>query len=99
MIESIFWSIWWDIKTIFWRVQCWFKGHNEVRTSLSPEEYLQGNYCDRCYIDWPDEHNTLPMILNRSYIWVVEREWTWFEKLDIYLCENHSKRLPNWWSY
>ncbi len=95
MIKSEFWNKWWDLKVIFWRIQCWFKGHIEKRFYAWPDEY----YCDRCFINDPDEENTLPMVLNRLYIWAVERHWNWFDKLDEWLCENYSKRLPNWWSY
>ena len=93
-----FWNRWWQIKCRAWRVQCWFIGHNECWGSWYDRE---PDYCDRCYMKWPQDAVTLPRLLNRAYGWTVERDWGWFERLDCWLMETERTRrlLPHWWSY
>lgn len=94
-MASRFWNMWWNLKVALWRVRCWFRGHNEVARDWPSLD----TYCDKCFIDEPADRLDLPTILNHRYVWVVERNWQWFERFDIWLCDNHGKRLPHWWSY
>lgn len=57
------------------------------------------DYCDKCFINWPSEKTTMPVLLNRWYVWMVKRDWRWFEKLDAWLIFKHSNWLPGWWEY
>lgn len=79
------------------RVRCWLVGHEVVHGGRWTNE---PNYCPRCFIDWPSEHTTLPMLLNKGYCWLVERDWRWFDRLDEWFF-NHVPRKwwPSWWEY
>lgn len=96
-MKNLFWQLYFIVPR---RVRCWFVGHNE-RLEYYPAGYsfLADCYCDRCFVNEPADYSSLPNIMNRMYIWTVEQRWNWFDKLDGWLCKNHSKRLPDWWSY
>lgn len=76
------------------RIKCWFVGH-DVRGGVPYEP----DWCDRCYIEDPDDRRLLPGLLNRTYVWLVERDWAWFERFDDWMFDKHQKRLPSWWKY
>jgi len=50
-------------------------------------------------MDDPQDAKVLTNYLTAIYVWVVEQHWRWFDRLDEWLCENHSKRWPMWWEY
>ena len=86
----------WELKALFLRAWCWLAGHDErMGNALNYED----DYCAKCYISWPQDTSTLPDLLNRLYVWIVERDWQWFERLDMWLCTHYGKVLPRWWSY
>lgn len=58
--------------------------------------YLGDHYCRRCNTKRPFSI-TLPLLLNRCYCWLMSKEWNWFDKLDIWLCD--KCRMPRWWEY
>lgn len=77
-------------------VICFFVRHDET---TGDRFAYQPDYCDRCFVEWPQDRLTMPDILNRVYCWVVNRGWQWFDSLDVWLMENHNKKLPSWWEY
>lgn len=91
---------WWEyifkLKCWMHGVICFFVGHDEMagnRLNYQPD------YCDRCFVEWPQDKLVMPHILSRVYRWFVDRQWSWFDRLDDCLLENHSQRLPSWWEY
>jgi len=56
------------------------------------------DYCPKCFMEWPQDANELPKIFNGWYVWMIERNWKWFVKLDDWLII-HAKWLPSWWEY
>lgn len=91
---------WWDfvfrLKHKLHGIVCFFVGHDETTGN-----YLsyQPDYCDRCFIERPQDEMTMLHILSRVYHWFVDRQWSWFDRLDDWLLENYSQRLPRWWEY
>lgn len=85
----------WALRLVVKRFWCWCVGH-EVRTG---DGLAYCDYCDRCCVTRPQDLTTLSDLLRESYGWLVERNWEWFERLDDWLCENHSQKLPGWWEY
>lgn len=73
-----------------------FIGHNERRGNALN---YGADYCEWCHAEWPQGKVTLPYLLNVMYCWLVERNWKWFERMDMWLCLNHGKFLPHWWEY
>ena len=85
------WQFIWEITWLFPRkVWCFIVGHDECFGG-----YWEDDYCDRCYVDWPQDKITVPVLLNRAYCWAVEHGWP--EEIDLWLMK-HIK-LPNWWEY
>ena len=86
-------------KVMYWlrRIRCLFTGHNVCTELYSQDD----DYCSRCYADCPQELVTLPILLNRVYCWLVERDWKWFERFDLWIgqVEWRRRRLPSWWEY
>ena len=91
----------WKIKPLWLKAdvalkytQCFFKGHN-LRWG---ERYnYEPDYCDRCFVEWPQDQATLVDYLSRCYGFMVERDWRWFQRLDDWLWSKF--RMPGWWSY
>ncbi len=98
-IKSRFWEMNWQLKNRINRIKCWFVGHDLVWVDETERFYGHAAYCSKCYVDWPTEQNVLPAYLGRIYSWFIRRDWGWFEQLDLWLLNNHSKRLPKWWEY
>lgn len=84
------------IYRVWARFVCWFLGH-DVQQTYDPTTCGE-ELCWRCGVPYPQERITLPVLLNRTYGWLVERDWAWFNKLDLYLLD-FSIRLPSWWEY
>ena len=96
MLRDMLRGMLWPLEERWLRFSCWFIGHNErAGNALNYEE----DYCDRCFVPWPQDLVTLPDLLMRAYGWMVERDWAWFNRLDTWLVERHAQRLPSWWSY
>ena len=93
------WDAWWKLKRNVKWVACLFVGHNVYYGNRA--DNVPG-YCRRClYTDEErniDDGVTMPRLLNRTYCWLVERDWRWFEALDERAIK-HWKRLPSWWEY
>ena len=91
--ENKMWRIW-ELKWRIWktcrRAICWFVGHNKV--SGNPHE---DDYCDKCFIDWPQDRIALPTLLNQAYCWFVDHGWP--EALDLWLLKHFN--MPSWWEY
>lgn len=86
----------WKVELFFRRILCWFTEHKEV----SGEHWNYApDYCNRCFIDWPQDQKTLTSYLNVVYCWFVQRDWKWFERLDWWLCKKYGRFLPHWWEY
>jgi len=87
-----------DLQRKARRLRCLIIGHD-----IQFVHRLEGpEYCRWCWYtegEVPLDEPTLPGLLNRAYCWLVERDWAWFEKLDLWLINKHSRKLPNWWSY
>lgn len=83
----------WEVKHfVFKRAGCWFVGHDEkYGSALNYED----DWCDRCYISWPQDTVTLPVLLGRVYVWAVGHGWP--EWVDQWLMKH--VRLPGWWEY
>jgi hypothetical protein len=94
-LRGTFWEWRYQVSHRIQRVCCWFTGHKETWGSQYDRE---PDYCERCFLEWPQEASTLPKYLNRWYCWMVEREWHWFEKLDLWLL-GRPGWLPSWWEY
>ncbi len=86
----------WKIKLKWLRLKCFFTGHGEM---LGERWIYEPDYCPKCYMDWPQDRVALPKILNRIYVWLVNRNYDWFNRLDGWLLGEHSNRLPSWWEY
>ncbi len=86
----------WPLELKFRRVYCWLVGHD--RRSGEPMNY-EPAWCVRCLVEHPEDLCALPCLLSRAYAWMVERDWAWFNRLDMWLIEHHDKRLPSWWKY
>ena len=99
ILRGRFWEAGWQLKIRFNRVRCWFTDHGFVGADEIERFYSEADYCPKCYIDWPQERNTLSTHLRLIYVWFVLREWAWFDRLDLWLINNHGKRLPSWWEY
>ena len=99
MVIGKFWETHWRLKNRIKRIGCWFVDHDIVWPDEIERFYGQADYCPKCYMDGPEEANTLPTYLNRIYVWFVLRDWEWFERLDDWLMNNYNKRLPSWWEY
>jgi len=74
------------------KLKCWFIGHDEQMGGP-----YEPNWCCRCDCEEPAEKTTLPELLRRRYCWLVSKEWDWFDKLDMWLCDTY--RMPTWWEY
>jgi hypothetical protein len=94
----VFWDRFWWFRVRVARLWCWVVGHDECWGSAYDSE---PDYCRRCYVEWPQDKNTLPKYLNRWYCWMVEREWRWFAALDTWLWDHPRvlRRMPSWWEY
>lgn len=83
------------------RIACFVLAHNVQR---GEPEAREPDWCARCGYDADeiiirfDEAVTLPFLLWRTYHWLADRDWPWFERLDIWLW-NHTKRHPRWWKW
>lgn len=88
----------WKLEIMRLRLKCFLVGHDERTGGEGPPPY-EDDRCYRCFVTWPTDRIDLPTLLSRLYGWFVERDWRWFDRLDMWLCENYSARLPNWWSY
>jgi len=81
------------------RLWCLVVGHDVpcgTRWSYGPDR------CARCWYSESEinlEETTLPMLLNRIYGWLIEQDWGWFERFDMWAIEHWPSRLPDWWSY
>ena len=91
------WNRFWLAKKRVSRIKCWFVGHDVQYGSPWPD--CENDWCDRCYVDWPEDTTTLPDLLQRGYSWLIECHWAWFDRLDNWLSENHGQKLPHWWVY
>lgn len=85
------------------RLWCLVVGHKE-RHSYNCG-YIE-DYCDRCWYTDSDidlDETTLPRLLNRFYVWLVKRDWAWWERFDQWFMQFTRKhkhiRLPSWWEY
>ena len=88
----------WLTDTVWWtgrRIKCWFFGHRVVYGDYRMHETA---WCDRCFVEYPQETITLHNYLNRWYVWMVLRDWAWFNRLDDWLFD-HKIPLPSWWEY
>jgi len=74
------------------RLKCLLTDH-DIDFSLYTNKY----YCKRCGTRNPEDKLTLYRLLNHCYIWLVSKEWDWFDRLDNWLCEKY--RMPVWWEY
>lgn len=84
----------WRVELVLKRPRCWFVGHH---VEWGGPYNFESDYCTKCHQDWPQDLMTLPKYLTRCYVWVVEREWRWFDRLDDWLFTNHQNWLPDWW--
>jgi hypothetical protein len=84
---QLIWEITWLLPRRTW---CFIVGHKAIYGGL-----YEDDFCDRCFIDRPEEKTTMPDILNRCYVWAVEHGWP--ESVDLWL-QKHI-RLPGWWEY
>lgn len=98
-VKGKFWDTVWRLKIRVKRIKCWFTDHGLIGADEIERFYGEADYCPECYIDWPQERDTLFTHLIAMYGWLVRRKWAWFDRLDIYLLEHHKHRLPRWWEY
>ena len=86
----------WIVSQCMLRIWCFIVGH-DIAFDLG--FYIDGDpeRCRRCHITWPSERTTVPVLLGRAYRFMVDRNWRWFEALDIWLTEHI--RMPSWWAY
>lgn len=89
---------WYAIKDKWQRVKCWVVGHSIAYGNCRTNPH-DPDFCWNCGLEWPEEHITLYNYLNRFYVWMVERNWHWFNKLDDWLLNNHIRWIPSWWEY
>lgn len=90
------WQRLYEMTLLIQRLKCFFVGHNErMGNPLNYEE----DYCNRCFVHYPQDLITMPDMLNKVYIWLVEQDSILFNHLDNWLLEKHRKRLPSWWEY
>ena len=94
----------------FWKVRCWAKslwcfivGH-DIKCEYG--YYAQPDWCDRCFKSERvrrgqgqdiQDYLTMPILLNRFYVWLVNHGGEPFYTLDMWL-QKHV-RLPSWWEY
>lgn len=90
------WDRLWAVRMGVNRIKCWFIGHS-YGMAWYRDKGRGPDYCNRCFIDEPQDRTALPDLLCRGYCWLVDRHWSWFDRLDEWLCENY--RLPDWWTY
>ena len=88
---------WYALNEKWQRVKCWFVGHSEAWGD--PMVPGDDDYCPKCFVEWPQDKMELPKYLTRIYVWVVERDWRWFNALDEWLRVKHLRWLPSWWEY
>lgn len=86
---DLIWRIEWLLPRRAW---CVIVGHRECMGS--PLNY-EDDYCGRCLVSWPQDKVTIPVLLNRAYVWAVEHGWP--EWLDLWLGQHVN--LPSWWEY
>jgi len=82
------------------RLWCWVVGHDVPCTGRVWD--YEPDRCIRCWYSEDEidlDEATLPVLLNRVYGWLVERDWEWFERFDRWLIYDTNIRLPGWWSY
>lgn len=95
-IEHYWYELAWRMEVFFKRIRCFLLGHSERPGSrLNYEE----DYCPICHILWPQDAREIPKYLTRIYVWLVNREWTWFNEFDVWMFDNHRNLLPRWWEY
>lgn len=80
----------WLLSVPLREAYCFLRGHKEVYGGP-----MEDDWCDRCFVDWPQDKITLPRLLNRAYCWAVEHGWP--ETVDLWL-HAHFK-MPDWWEY
>ena len=59
------------------------------------------DWCNRCWYLETEiclDELTVPDLFHAAYVWLVERDWGWFERFDMWLVK-HSPWLPRWWEY
>lgn len=76
------------------RLRCFFIGH-DIRMGNTIND--EPDYCARCFMDWPQESITIPVILNRIYCWLVMHET--LERIDDYIIGKLGNKRPSWWVY
>lgn len=81
------------------RVKCLLTDHNfYTGREQGSYEPVRCKYC--CYTEEEAEKDlTLHKLLNKIVAWLVEKDWCWFRKVDMWLLDNYSKKLPNWYEY
>ena len=71
---------------------CWITGHD---VSQGNDDNYEPPFCLRCGSEYPMDDQCL---MNKIYHWLVEQEYDWFDRFDVWLCDNPS-RIPDWWEY
>jgi len=82
----------WQLKSVWCKFVCWFVGHDVISGDRTMYE---DDWCDRCFMDWPQDKVTLPILLNRVYCWAVDHGWP--ESIDLWFHKHF--RMPRWWEY
>lgn len=55
-----FWGYYWELTCWLKRIFiCFWKGHDQI---TGYQEMYEADYCDRCYIDYPEDVNTFPLM-------------------------------------
>ena len=94
----MFWNLIWKLTRYIKLIGCFFVGH-DVRYGGGPSYDYEPERCYRCWFSEEEIDIHKPVILTRIYAWLVNREWRWFDALDLWLHDNHGKKLPSWWVY
>ena len=89
-------------------IACFVFGHDvedgeRVYDGTGYSMKITDDFCNRCWhsademdLDW--QPITMPYFLHRAYVWLVEKNWPWFNVVDEYVW-GHNIKMPRWWSY
>ena len=86
----------WKLTRVIRGIDCFFTGHDERSGNRLNYE---NDWCEKCFVAWPQDKITLPRLLTRVLGWVVDREWRWFYRFDFWIEKKLGPDLPDWWEY